>query len=145
MHNIRHNLPVKLGSSLPGFSGKLCLWNQSYNLPVNVGKCPKWLVNYDCDFRVVIYQWNRANVDLVTLKVQSWLVNFVTEFNVIIYQLKSAKELSLKISWIFDCLWTLVNSCKNHNLSQFTSQLGQKMPLSNPENLDLLVNFAFDL
>ena len=101
---IRHKLPVELGSYLPGFTGKLCLWNQSYNLPVNVGKCPKWLVNYDCDFRVVIYQWNWANVDLVTLKVQSWLVNFVTEFNVIIYQLKSAKELSLKISWIFDCL-----------------------------------------
>ena len=84
--SIRHKLPVNLGSYLPGFTGKLCLWNQSYNLPVNVGKCPKWLVNYDCDFRVVIYQWNRANVDLVTLKVQSWLVNFVFEIRGTIYQ-----------------------------------------------------------
>ena len=84
--SIRHKLPVELGSYLPGFTGKLCLWNQSYNLPVNVGKCPKWLVNYDCDFRVVIYQWNWANFDLVTLKVQSWLVNFVFEIRGTIYQ-----------------------------------------------------------
>ena len=45
--SINHNLPLDLGSSLPGFDGKLPYCFQSGNLPSEPGNCQEWVVNCD--------------------------------------------------------------------------------------------------